>query len=115
MSDTPHASLAPSLHGAALPLRMMYAETGFTHVLPNVFLEQHFTEAPRRFESYVLRTGGLVEVDPALHAAIIAEKDTGAFDGTHWLIRSPLKGGGVHESCDGNCEALRAFADSAAK
>lgn len=104
-------SLAPALRGGGLEPRMMYAETGFTHVLPNVFLAQHFTEAPRRFESYVLRPGGLVEVDPALHAAIIAEKDTGAFDGAHWLIRSPLTGGGVQESCDGNCAALRRFAD----
>jgi hypothetical protein len=108
------ASLAPALRGEPLPERLLYAETGFTHVLPNVFLPGHFTQAPRRFESYLLRADGSVEVDPALHAQILAEKDIGAFDGTHWLVRSPLIGGGTQERCDGNCEALGAFVERVA-
>lgn len=101
-------TLAPYLRGDAAPARLLYAETGFTHILPDVFDPAHFTTAPRHFESYVV-AGDRIEVDPALNEAIIAEKDIGAFDGAHWLIRSPQKDGGSKERCDGNCDVLKAF------
>ena len=40
------------------------------------------------------------------------EKDIGAFDGQHWLVRSPRADGTVEEKCEGNCAALAAFLDS---
>ena len=51
----------------------------------------------------------------AAHDGVMREKDVGAFDGTHWLVRSPRADGTVAERCDGNCDALKAFLDEVLK
>lgn len=87
----------------------LYAETGFTHASPAAFDAEHLALAPRTFDAYRVRPDGVVEMNDAAHDAVLKEKDVGAFDGTHWLVRQPLKDGTVRERCDGNCEALSAF------
>ncbi len=87
----------------------LYAETGFTHASPAAFDAEHLALAPRTFDAYRVRPNGVVEMNDAAHEAVLKEKDVGAFDGTHWLVRQPLKDGTVRERCDGNCEALSAF------
>jgi len=88
---------------------MLYAETGFTHASPSAFDAEHLALAPRSFDAYTVRPDGVVEMTEAAHDAVLREKDYGAFDGTHWLVRAPRKDGTVRERCDGNCEALAKF------
>ncbi len=88
---------------------MLYAETGFTHAAPNAFDPEHLALAPRTFDAYRVRPDGVLEMTDAAHDAVLREKDVGAFDGTNWLVRAPLKDGTVRERCDGNCDALASF------
>ncbi|MDQ3264645.1 MAG: sulfatase-like hydrolase/transferase [Myxococcota bacterium] len=102
-------SLLPLLRGEAVPPRLLYAETGFTHALPSAFDPGHLVGAPRAFEAYALGEAGVVEMSPAAALDTLREKDTGAYDGRHWLIRSPQSDGTVQERCTGDCDRLRAF------
>lgn len=92
---------------------LLYAETGFTHASPAAFDEGHLSRAPRTFDSYAVRPDGVIEMSPAAHDGVLAEKDVGAFDGVHWLVRSPRADGTTVERCDANCEALTSFLDTA--
>jgi arylsulfatase A-like enzyme len=106
-------SLAPLLRGEPAPPRLLYAETGFTHVAPDVFFPGHLSTAPRSFDAYRIRADGVVELSPEAHAAALADKDVGAFDGRGWLVRSPLADGGTAERCEGTCgPGLSAFLDA---
>jgi arylsulfatase A-like enzyme len=103
-------SLAPLLRGEALEPLPLYAETGFTHVLPEVFDAGHWPGAPRAFDAYRLRPDGVVEMGEAAHAAILREKDQGAFDGKRWWVDRPRADGGVLRTCHGDCEGPDALA-----
>jgi arylsulfatase A-like enzyme len=106
---------ARALRGEPLEPRRLYAETGYTHVAPDVFHAGHRAQAPRSFEAYRIRGDGVVELSPEAHDAAVADKDVGAFDGRGWLVRSPLADGGVEERCTGSCDAaLSAFLDAEA-
>jgi len=103
-------SLAPLLRGEPwTPLRL-YAETGFTHVLPEVFDAGHWPGAPRAFDAYRIRPDGVVEMGDAAHSAIVREKDRGAFDGRRWWVDRPRADGGVLRTCEGECEGADAYA-----
>jgi len=107
------SSLAPLLRGEPSAPRLLYAETGFTHVAPDVFFPGHRATAPRTFDAYRIRADGVVELSPEAHAAALADKDVGAFDGQGWLVRSPLADGGTVERCEGTCGPhLSAFLDA---
>ncbi|NPC82516.1 sulfatase, partial [Pyxidicoccus fallax] len=97
-------SLAPLLRGGTLEPLALYAETGFTHVLPEVFDAGHWPGAPRAFDAYRIRPDGVVEMGDAAHAAILREKDRGAFDGRRWWVDRPRADGGVLRTCQGECE-----------
>jgi arylsulfatase A-like enzyme len=103
-------SLAPLLRGEPLEPLALYAETGFTHVLPEVFDAGHRPGAPRAFDAYRIRPDGVVEMGEAAHAAILAEKDRGAFDGKRWWVDRPRADGGVLRTCEGECEGPDAHA-----
>lgn len=96
-------SLAPLLRGAPLAPLRLYAETGFTHASPEVFEPTHLPGAPRSFDNYRLRADGVVEVTPEAHAAMLREKDRGAFDGESWVVDRPQRDGSVRRSCSGPC------------
>lgn len=114
MENVEGESFAAALGGEALPPRLLYAETGFTHVSPDVFDPDHRADAPRGFESFTVRPDGVVEVAATAHDKILGEKDIAAFDGAGWLIRSPNKDGTIKERCEGTCNAaLGAFLDEA--
>ncbi len=98
-------SLLPLLEGKPWSPEPLYAETGFTHASPEVFAPHHRKGAPRSFDIYRVRPDGVVEVTDAVHPAVIAEKDTGAFDGTTWIVRAPQDDGSVAERCSGKCPA----------
>lgn len=104
-------SLWGLLQGEQEPPRLLYAETGYTHASPAAFDPGHKADAPRTFDAYVVRESGVVEMGEAAHPRVLAEKDVGAFDGQHWLVKSPRADGTVEERCGGNCEALRSFLD----
>jgi arylsulfatase A-like enzyme len=108
-------SLAPLLRGQSFQPVLLYAETAFTHVSPEVFDPGHWPGAPRAFDTYRIRSDGVVEVDASAHEAIIREKDRGAFDGQRWLVDRPREDGSVQRTCLGACEqseALSAWMDS---
>lgn len=105
-------SLAGLLDGQEEAPRLLYAETGYTHASPVAFDAAHASAAPRTFEAYLVRSDGVVEMSPAAHDGVMKEKDFGAFDGQHWLVRSPRADGSMKETCDGNCEALAAYLDA---
>ncbi|MFP2907351.1 sulfatase, partial [Pyxidicoccus sp. 3LFB2] len=113
LADVDGVSLAPLLRGEPLatwePLPL-YAETGFTHVLPEVFDAAHWPGAPRAFDAYRIRPDGVVEMGDAAHAAILREKDRGAFDGRRWWVDRPRADGGVLRTCEGDCEGPDAYA-----
>ncbi len=109
LSGAAGLSLLPLLRGEEEPPRLLYAETGFTHALPSAFDPGHLVGAPRAFEAYALGEAGVVEMSPAAALSTLREKDVGAYDGRHWLIRSPRSDGSVEERCTGACERLRAF------
>ncbi|MBZ4415621.1 sulfatase-like hydrolase/transferase [Myxococcus sp. RHSTA-1-4] len=109
-------SLAPLLRGGTLEPLELYAETGFTHVLPEVFDAGHWPGAARAFDAYRIRPDGVVEMGEAAHAAILREKDQGAFDGRRWWVDRPRADGRVLRTCEGECEgpdaqALEAWLD----
>lgn len=91
--------------GASLPSLKLYAETGFTHVSPDVFAPGHAATAPRTFHAYRVHADGVVELTDEAHSAVLAEKDLGAFDGQSWLVRAPGRDGGLTERCSGRCDA----------
>jgi arylsulfatase A-like enzyme len=95
--------------------RLLYAETGYTHASPAAFDPGHLVGAPRTFDAYVVHPSGVVEMSAEAHPRVIAEKDTGAFDGRQWLVRSPRADGTVEERCPGDCGPLRAFLESVLK
>ncbi|GMT96177.1 hypothetical protein KH5H1_02960 [Corallococcus caeni] len=107
------ASLGPLLRGEGRPLAPLYAETGYTHVSPEVFDAGHWPGAPRTFDAYRLRPDGVVEMGDAADAAVLREKDTGAFDGERWVVDRPQADGSVRRTCTGDCEGAdaRALAD----
>ncbi|NMO21081.1 sulfatase-like hydrolase/transferase, partial [Pyxidicoccus fallax] len=104
LSGVDGVSLAPLLRGGTLEPLALYAETGFTHVLPEVFDAGHWPGAPRAFDAYRIRPDGVVEMGDAAHAAILREKDRGAFDGRRWWVDRPRADGGVLRTCQGECE-----------
>jgi len=101
--DVDGVSLAPLLRGEPFQPRPLYAETGFTHVSPEIFDAGHWPGAPRSFATYRIRQDGVVEVDGAAHDAMVREKDRGAFDGQRWLVDRPQADGTVQRSCVGDC------------
>jgi arylsulfatase A-like enzyme len=101
--DVDGVSLAPLLRGEPLQPPPLYAETGFTHVSPEVFESSHWPGAPRSFEAYRIRQDGVVEVEASAHEAMVREKDRGAFDGRRWLVDRPLADGSVRRTCTGDC------------
>ncbi|GMU08017.1 sulfatase-like hydrolase/transferase [Corallococcus caeni] len=107
------ASLGPLLRGEGRPLAPLYAETGYTHVSPEVFDPGHWPGAPRTFDAYRLRPDGVVEMGDAADAAVLREKDTGAFDGQRWVVDRPQADGSVRRTCTGDCAGAdaRALAD----
>ncbi|MBS1151758.1 MAG: sulfatase [Myxococcaceae bacterium] len=105
-------SLGPLLDGRSDAPRLLYAETGYTHASPVAFDPTHAAAAPRTFAAYEVRPDGVVQMSTAAHEGVLKEKDIGAFDGQHWLVRSPRADGRVEEKCEGNCAALAAFLDS---
>lgn len=119
----PHAqgeSFAKVFDGEPIGPRTLYAETGFTHVSPEVFDANHRSDAPRSFDAYAVRPDGVVELAASAHDRVIGEKDIAAFDGAGWLIRSPMKDGSTRERCEGTCTAslsdfLNQVANDAAK
>ncbi|WP_227027948.1 sulfatase-like hydrolase/transferase [Corallococcus soli] len=110
-------SLTPLLRGEARPLAPLYAETGYTHVSPEVFDPGHWPGSPRTFDAYRLRPDGVVEMSDAADAAVLREKDEGAFDGQRWWVDRPQADGSVRRTCSGECEgpdaeALAAWLDA---
>ncbi|WP_223634521.1 sulfatase-like hydrolase/transferase [Corallococcus sp. EGB] len=107
------ASLGPLLRGESRPLAPLYAETGYTHVSPEVFDPGHWPGAPRTFDAYRLRPDGVVEMGEEAGEAVLREKDTGAFDGLRWVVDRPQADGSVHRGCSGDCAGpdARALAD----
>lgn len=105
-------SLVKLLDGQEDEPRLLYAETGYTHASPVAFDPGHAAAAPRTFAAYDVLTDGVVQMSGAAHDGVLKEKDVGAYDGTHWLVRSPRADGTVTQTCDGNCAALAAFLDS---
>jgi len=104
-------SFFPLLQGRPIVAEPVYLETGFTHASPQAFDPEHLSLAPRSFEAYVVRDGGVLEMSAAAYQAALAEKDLGVFDGEHWLVRSPLVDGGVRTRCTGDCDGLGAWLD----
>ncbi|RKG97583.1 sulfatase-like hydrolase/transferase [Corallococcus carmarthensis] len=113
LPESDGASLAPLLRGEERPLAPLYAETGYTHVSPEVFDPGHWPGAPRTFDAYRLRPDGVVEMGDPADAAVLHEKDTGAFDGQRWVVDRPQADGSVRRTCSGDCEGAdaRALAD----
>lgn len=103
-TDVDGVSLAPLLRGEPSQPPPLYAETGFTHVSPEVFDPEHWPGAPRTFTTYRIRPDGVVEVEASAHEAIVREKDRGAFDGQRWLVDQPREDGSVRRTCGGACE-----------
>jgi arylsulfatase A-like enzyme len=101
--DVDGVSLAPLLRAEPFQPPPLYAETGFTHVSPEIFDPSHWPGAPRSFDTYRIRQDGVVEVDGAAHDAMVREKDRGAFDGQRWLLDRPRSDGSVQRSCMGDC------------
>ncbi|HVG63411.1 MAG TPA: sulfatase-like hydrolase/transferase [Hyalangium sp.] len=101
--DVDGVSLTPLLREEPFQPPPLYAETAFTHVSPEIFDPSHWPGAPRSFDTYRIRQDGVVEVDGAAHAAILREKDRGAFDGQRWLVDRPRSDGSVQRSCTGDC------------
>ncbi|AGC44451.1 sulfatase [Myxococcus stipitatus DSM 14675] len=97
-------SLAPLLRGESLAPLALYAETGFTHVSPEVFDVGHWPGAPRAFDAYRIRPDGVVEMGDAAHEAVVMEKDLGAFDGLRWWVDRPRADGTWRRECVGQCE-----------
>lgn len=115
LPDADGVSLAPLLRGEAREPLPLYAETGFTHVSPEVFDTGHLPGAPRSFDIYGIRPDGAVEVKDTVHDAVLREKDRGAFDGQRWLVDRPQADGTVRRTCEGACEdtgALGAWLDT---
>ncbi len=110
LTDVDGVSLAPLLRGEAWAPLSLYAETGFTHVLPEVFDPGHWPGAPRAFDAYRIRPDGVVEMGPAAHVGILQEKDVGAFDGQRWWVDRPQADGRVWRSCSGDCAGPDALA-----
>ncbi len=102
-ADVDGVSLAPLLRGEPFQPPPLYAETGFTHVSPEVFDPHHWPGAPRSFSAYRIRPDGVVEVDASVHDALVREKDRGAFDGRRWLVDRPRADGSVQRTCVGDC------------
>ncbi|XXF75753.1 sulfatase-like hydrolase/transferase [Myxococcaceae bacterium GXIMD 01537] len=115
LPDSDGVSLAPLLRGEAVAPLTLYAETGFTHVSPEVFDPGHLPGAPRSFDIYRIRPDGVVELHDAAHEAVVREKDVGAFDGVRWLVDRPQADGTVRRTCEGACgdvAALGAWLDT---
>ncbi|SEM00649.1 Arylsulfatase A [Stigmatella aurantiaca] len=102
-ADVDGVSLAPLLRGEPFSPSPLYAETGFTHVSPEVFDPGHWPGAPRAFDAYRIRPDGVVEVGAEAHDAMVQEKDRGAFDGRRWLVDQPRADGSVRRTCTGDC------------
>ncbi|AFE06306.1 sulfatase domain-containing protein [Corallococcus coralloides DSM 2259] len=113
LPESDGASLGPLLRGERRPLTPLYAETGYTHVVPEVFDPGHWPGAPRTFDAYRLRPDGVVEMGDEAGTAVLREKDTGAFDGQRWVVDRPQADGTVRRTCTGDCEGAdaRALAD----
>lgn len=110
LPDADGVSLVPLLRGETLAPLWLYAETGFTHVSPEVFEPTHRPGAPRTFDIYRIRPDGVVELNDAAHEAVMREKDIGAFDGRRWLVDRPQVDGSVRRTCEGDCEDTSALA-----
>ncbi|MCE9666940.1 sulfatase-like hydrolase/transferase [Myxococcus stipitatus] len=103
-------SLAPLLRGGDWTPQRLYAETGFTHVSPEVFDAGHWPGAPRTFDAYRIRPDGVVEMGETVHAAVVREKDRGAYDGQRWWMERPRADGTLRRTCEGDCEGADARA-----
>jgi len=104
LPDADGVSLVPLLQGKQMPALNLLAETGFTHAMPDVFDPEHAALAPRSLDAYEILADGRIEVSSAVHQAIMAEKDFGAYDGRSWIIRRRMKDGRVVERCSGECD-----------
>jgi len=104
LPDADGVSLVPLLQGEQMPALNLLAETGFTHAMPDVFDSDHAALAPRSLDAYEILADGRIEVSSAVHQAIMAEKDFGAYDGRSWIIRRRMKDGRVVERCSGECD-----------
>jgi len=104
LPDADGVSLVPLLQGEQMPALNLLAETGFTHAMPDVFDPEHAALAPRSLDAYEILPDGRIEVSSAVHQAIMAEKDFGAYDGRSWIIRRRMKDGRVVERCSGECD-----------
>ncbi len=104
LPDADGVSLVPLLQGKRMEPLKLLAETGFTHATPDVFDPAHAALAPRSLAAYDILPDGRIEVSGAVHQAIMAEKDFGAFDGRSWIIRQRMKDGRVVERCSGECD-----------
>ncbi len=103
LADADGVSLVPLLEGKSMPGLNLLAETGFTHMAPDAFDPEHIALAPRTLDAYEIRPDGAIEVSDAVHRAVMAEKDIGAFDGRSWIVRRRLKDGTVVQKCAGEC------------
>jgi len=106
LPDADGVSLVPLLQGKQMEALNLLAETGFTHAVPDVFDPEHAALAPRSLNAYDILLDGRIEVSTAVHQAIMAEKDFGAFDGRSWIVRRRMKDGRVVENCSGECDDL---------
>ncbi|MBJ6765710.1 sulfatase-like hydrolase/transferase [Myxococcaceae bacterium JPH2] len=114
--DVDGVSLAPLLRGEEREPTPLYAETGYTHVSPEVFSPGHWPGAPRDFNAYRILPDGVVEMKDVAGDAVLKEKDRGAFDGQRWVVDRPQADGSELRSCEGDCEgpdadALAAWLD----
>ncbi|MCP3101788.1 sulfatase-like hydrolase/transferase [Myxococcus sp. K15C18031901] len=103
-------SLSPLLRGGDWVPQRLYAETGFTHVVPEVFDAEHWPGAPRTFDAYRIRPDGVVEMGESIHAAVLMEKDRGVYDGQRWWLERPRADGTLRRTCEGDCEGPDALA-----
>jgi arylsulfatase A-like enzyme len=104
LPDADGVSLVPLLQGRQMAALNLLAETGFTHAMPDVFDPDHAALAPRSLDAYDILPDGRIEVSRAVHQAIMAEKDFGAFDGRSWIVRRRMKDGRVVARCSGECD-----------
>jgi arylsulfatase A-like enzyme len=115
LKDVDGERLLPLIRGVPQPPRWLYAETGFSHASPEVFVPEHLHGYPRSFEAYQVRDDGVVVMSEAAHEAVLKEKDVGVFDGEDWLVRVPLSDGTVREKCTGSrCAEMSQWLDRTA-
>jgi len=89
--------------------RVFYFETGFSHVLPQIFDSQHYQVVPRSFDTFEILKDGRVAMKSMFHNDIIKEKDSALFDGQNWLFFVPQTTGQDKTICIGVCDKLKNY------